>query len=93
MLELCHSINSACAQKARTALAEKGAPYILRLELLKLANLWDRRRGVAQWWERMRQRPSTEATLLARMTVADHAPFKTLEPDPWPKVRALLDAA
>lgn len=67
-------------------------PYILRLELLKLANLWDRRRGVAQWWERMRQRPSTEVTLLARMTAADHAPFKALEPDPWPKVRALLEA-
>jgi hypothetical protein len=27
------------------------------------------------------------------MTEADAAPFKNLEPDPWPKVRELLKAA
>jgi hypothetical protein len=28
-----------------------------------------------------------------RMTEADHAPFKNLAPDPWPKVQELLQAA
>ncbi|HXQ49751.1 MAG TPA: glutathione S-transferase family protein [Stellaceae bacterium] len=76
------------------SLAEAGViPYIARLELLRLAKLWDQRPGVAAWWERMRQRPSTVKTLFGRMTDADWAPFRTLEPDPWPAVEALLKAA
>jgi glutathione S-transferase len=65
-------------------------PYILRLELLGLSRIWDRRPGVARWWEAMRVRPSTEQAILRRMTEADAAPFKNLQPDPWPKVKALL---
>jgi glutathione S-transferase len=67
-------------------------PYVLRLELLHLTNLWERRRGVAQWWERMRARPSTVDTILNRMTDADWAPFRAIDPEPWPKVRALVAA-
>lgn len=65
-------------------------PYILRLELLRLAPMWDKRPGVAAWWERMRARPTTKQAILERMTDADWAPFKELRPDPWPKVRELL---
>jgi hypothetical protein len=36
---------------------------------------------------------STETAIEKRMSDADWAPFKTLEPDPWPKVRTLLAAA
>jgi glutathione S-transferase len=68
-------------------------PYMVRLELLHLARMWDRRPGVARWWERVKSRPSTEATIYRRMTEADATPFKALEPDPWPKVRGLLKAA
>ena len=68
-------------------------PYVLRLELLHLSRIWDRRAGVASWWERVRQRPSTEEAILRRMTDADAAPFRNLQPDPWPKVRELLAAA
>ncbi len=68
-------------------------PYILRLELLRLARIWDKRPGVAAWWERVRARPSTDQAILKRMTDADAAPFRNLEPDPWPKVRGLLQAA
>ncbi|HYP37617.1 MAG TPA: glutathione binding-like protein [Stellaceae bacterium] len=35
-------------------------PYILRLELLRLSPIWDGRRNVAAWWERVRQRSSTD---------------------------------
>jgi len=38
-------------------------PYILRLELLKLSGMWDRYPVVAEWWGRMRARPSVKATI------------------------------
>ena len=68
-------------------------PYILRLELLGLFRMWDGRPGVASWWERVRRRRSTEEAIFKRMTGADAAPFKNLQPDPWAKVRELLNAA
>jgi glutathione S-transferase len=68
-------------------------PYILRFELLHLSPMWDRHPGVATRWRRVRQRPSTEAAIFGRMTDGDAAPFRNLEPDPWPKVRALMQAA
>jgi glutathione S-transferase len=68
-------------------------PYILRLELLKLGAMWQQHRAVADWWARVRQRPSVKAAIFDRMQDADWAPFKNLAPDPWPKVQALLKAA
>ena len=68
-------------------------PYILRLELLKLGALWDRYPAIADWWARMRVRPSVKAAIFDRMSEVDWAPFKNLAPDPWPKVRGLLKAA
>ena len=35
-------------------------PYMLRLELLKLGALWDRYPAIADWWARMRARPSVK---------------------------------
>ena len=66
---------------------------MLRLELLKLGALWDRYPAIADWWARMRARPSVKAAIFDRMSEADCAPFKNLAPDPWPKVQALLKAA
>jgi len=68
-------------------------PYMVRLELLRLAHMWDKKPGVASWWERVKNRPSTQATIYRRMSEADAAPFKALDPDPWPKVKTLLAAA
>jgi glutathione S-transferase len=68
-------------------------PYILRLELLKLGALWDHYPAIADWWARMRVRPSVKATIFDRMSATDWAPFKNLTPDPWAKVQALLKAA
>jgi glutathione S-transferase len=68
-------------------------PYILRLELLKLAGMWDRYPAIADWWLRMRTRPSVKAAIFDRMSEADWVPFKNLTPDPWPRVQALLKAA
>jgi glutathione S-transferase len=68
-------------------------PYILRLELLKLSAMWRQHAAVADWWKRVRERPSVKAAIFDRMQEADWAPFKNLAPDPWPKVQALLQAA
>jgi glutathione S-transferase len=64
-------------------------PYVLRLELLKMSRLWDRKPGVAAWYKRVLARPSVRKEILDRMTPEDHAPFKQLQ-DPWPKVEAML---
>ena len=68
-------------------------PYILRLELLKLSGLWASHPAIADWWARVRERPSVKTTILDRMTETDWAPFKNLSPDPWPQVEVLLKAA
>jgi glutathione S-transferase len=68
-------------------------PYILRLELLKLGKMWAQHPAVADWWARMRTRPSVKATIFDRMEEKDWAPFRNLAPDPWPKVQELLKAA
>src|SRR5215469_13605782 len=76
------------------SLADIGVmPYILRLELVKLDRMWDKRPSVASWWERVRARQSTQETILKRMSDKDWAPFKVIEPDPWPEVKKLLHAA
>ena len=67
-------------------------PYILRLELLKLGNMLAPHPGIADWWARVRARPSVQAAIFERMTEADWAPFKNLAPDPWPKVQEVLAA-
>jgi glutathione S-transferase len=68
-------------------------PYILRLELLNLSGMWRQFPAIADWWARMRTRPSVQSAIFDRMEDKDWAPFKNLEPDPWPKVRELLKAA
>jgi glutathione S-transferase len=64
-------------------------PYILRLDLLRLAKMWDRLPRIGAWYERMRQRPSVKKELLERMRPEDRAPFEKLEVDPWPKVEKM----
>jgi len=55
--------------------------------------MWNRYPGVATWWARVRQRPSTEEAIFSRMTDAEAALFRDLQPDPWIKVRDLVEAA
>lgn len=67
-------------------------PYIVRLDLLRLARLWEKRPAIAAWYERIRARPAYKQEIGERMGEADAAPFKNLQPDPWPKVREILAA-
>ena len=67
-------------------------PYVWRLDKLKLSPLWESRRGVAAWYDRIRARPSFQTAVEDWVTPADHERYAN-EPDPWPKVRAILRAA
>jgi glutathione S-transferase len=67
-------------------------PYILRLDLLKMRKLFEKGR-IEAWYARMRERPSVKKEMLDRMTPQDKAPFEKLEPDPWPKVKSLMEEA
>jgi glutathione S-transferase len=75
------------------SLADAAAtPYVWRLDKLKLARMWERRPGVAAWYERVRVRPSFKAAVEDWVTPAEHERYAN-EPDPWPKVREMLRAA
>ncbi len=79
---------------ASYSLADAAAtPYVWRLHQLKLARMWDRRRGVAAWYERIRQRPSFATAVEQWMTQADIDRYANFEPNPWPKVSEILRAA
>jgi glutathione S-transferase len=65
-------------------------PYILRLDLLKLRKMWEQRPRIGAWYARMRERPAVRKEILQRMGPEDEAPFRDLQPDPWPKVAAML---
>ena len=41
-------------------------PYMVRLEMLKLARLWDHKPGVAEWWKRIKARPCYETAVTKR---------------------------
>jgi hypothetical protein len=54
---------------------------------------WGQGALVSRHGEGVHNRPSTDKAIFKRMTDADAAPFKNLQPDPWSTVRELLEAA
>jgi len=75
------------------SLADAAAtPYVWRLDKLKLARMWDKRPGVAAWYDRVRSRPSFKAAVEDWLSPADIERYAN-EPDPWPKVQKILQAA
>jgi glutathione S-transferase len=72
------------------SLADAAAtPYVWRLDKLKLARLWDRRPAVAAWYELVRQRPSFKLAVEDWVSAADVERYAN-QPDPWPKIRNVL---
>jgi glutathione S-transferase len=72
------------------SLADAAAtPYLWRLDKLKLARLWDRRPPVAAWYERVRQRPTFKRAVEDWVSAADLERYAN-QPDPWPKIRDVL---
>ena len=65
-------------------------PYVWRLEQLRLARIWDRHPGVADWFERVRQRPSFDLAISRVVTQEDIDTYRNFQPDPWPRVQQIL---
>jgi len=85
--------NSSYIAGREWSLADAAAtPYVWRLDKLKLARMWDKRPGVAAWYDRVRSRPSFKAAVEDWLSPADIERYAN-EPDPWPKVQKILQAA
>ena len=75
------------------SLADAAAtPYIWRLDKLKLARMWKERPGVVAWYDRVRSRSSFKAAVDDWLSLADIERYANA-PDPWLKVREILQAA
>jgi glutathione S-transferase len=66
-------------------------PYMVRLEMLKLSRLWDKKAGVARWWERVKARPSYETAIRKWLRPQDYERYEKL-PDLWEAVSKNLAA-
>ena len=60
-------------------------PYMVRLEMLKLSRMWDSKPGVAEWWERIKARPSYETAIVKWLRPEDIARYEKIA-DPWVNV-------
>lgn len=71
------------------------SPYLLRLDRLGLARMWDQRPRVADWYARVTSRPSWAEAITAFPVLGDgdyDDDLKSKGKDVWPKVKALLAA-
>ena len=64
-------------------------PYMVRLEMLKLSRMWDKKPGVAEWWERVKARPSYETAITKWLRPEDIARYEKIA-DPWVNVNKNL---
>jgi len=53
-----------------------------RLEMLKLSRMWDNKPRVAEWWERVKARPSFQTAITKWLRPEDIARYEKI-PDPW----------
>jgi glutathione S-transferase len=67
-------------------------PYMVRLEMLKLSRMWEHKPGVAEWWERIKARPSYESAITKWLRPEDIARYEKIT-DTWPSVSENLAEA
>ena len=68
-------------------------PYVIRLDMLRLAPMWHSYPHVAAWYERTRKRPAVERAIVNSMTAVDRAPFEEISVDPWPAIGRMVEQA
>jgi glutathione S-transferase len=75
------------------SLAEVGCiPYVNRLDMLNCHGLWSETRPhLADWWARVKARPSFEPAMMKYLPPALGAMMKAKGAEAWPKVRAILN--
>jgi glutathione S-transferase len=69
------------------------APYVNRLAALAMERLWSDGRlpRVADWFERIRRRPTFEPAFVAWVPAALSAEMRTNGAKSWPEIATLLD--
>lgn len=67
-------------------------PYVLRLDMLGMSEMWKDRKRVADWYQRIRARPSAETALFAFIKPADVDKMIGPGGEAWPAVRRFLAA-
>jgi glutathione S-transferase len=66
-------------------------PYMFRAEAIGLENLWQGRRPrVADWYRRIRERPSFKKAVIDPISPADHDRFTVPKEETWAKAREAL---
>ena len=65
-------------------------PYVIRLDLIGVSRMWDKRPGVAAWYQRMHKQECVDKAVFQRMGADDWAPFRKLDFDPWPLVSRII---
>jgi glutathione S-transferase len=68
-------------------------PYVIRLDMLRLAPMLHSYPHVAAWYERTRKRPAVERAIVSSMTAVDRAPFEEISVDPWPAIVRMVGQA
>jgi glutathione S-transferase len=66
-------------------------PYVIRLDMLRLAPMWVSYPRVEAWYERVRKRPSVERAIVGGMTAVDRAPFDEISVDPCLDIGGMLE--
>jgi glutathione S-transferase len=68
-------------------------PYVVRLDRLGLAAMWERRPQVGRWYERIKARPSFDAAIARYKGDAYDDRASSQGVDVWPQVSSILKAA
>ena len=63
--------------------------HMLRLEMMKLSRLWPHQPDSAEWWQRIKARPSYAAASTKWLRPGDSSRYEHLA-DPWIEVRENL---
>jgi hypothetical protein len=58
---------------------------MVRLEMLKLSRMWDHKPSVADWWERVKTRPSYESAITKWLRPQDIVRYENIT-DFWVSV-------
>jgi glutathione S-transferase len=76
----------------RFSLAEVGViPYVNRLDMLRLSGLWtERRPHLADWWQRVKSRPTFQPALLKYVPPPLFDLMREHGDEAWPKVKAIV---
>ena len=79
---------------ASFSLAEVGViPYVNRLDMLQLSGMWtENRPHLADWFKRVKARPSFEPALFGYLPMPLRALMKERGAEAWPLARAILQA-